>query len=62
MLHTDTPRSLYNVRTPDSTAVLQNYHCCKDLRDMAIANNMSAVQDTDSRLLRSLPSVCGFMS
>lgn len=62
MLHTDTLRSLCNVRTPDSIAVLQNYHCRKDLCDMAIANNVSAVQDTNSRLLRSLPSVCGFMS
>lgn len=34
----------------------------KDLHDTAIANNTRAVQSTYSRLLRSLPSVCSFMT
>lgn len=34
----------------------------KDLHDTAIANSTRAVQATYSRLLRSLPSVCSFMT
>lgn len=40
----------------------KNITIVKDLHDTAIANNMSAVQGTNSRLMRSLPSVCSFMS
>lgn len=34
----------------------------KDLHGTAIANNTRAIQGTYSRLLRSLPSVCSFMT